>query len=345
MLRPALAALLLSTVLAAPAPAYAEAEGAPRTHVVQNGQRLQSIAKRYQVTIEAICFANDIGERQIIKPGQRLVIPSTKDKDGSQARAQNTNLRRAAEAPTRTASLSTLKPGARRTKEPAWRDYARKPPRKGFLNVASHNAKWRGLAIDSKGRLRPIARQGIANLLGATGDHPGAPERLLKLLVQVSDTFGGRPLYIVSGYRTTSHFRDSRHKTSQAIDFSVTGVPNSVVRDYLRTLDNVGVGYYPNSSFLHLDVRPTTTFWIDYAGPGEAPRKTPRGHVVATPTDVDDAAEEEAEGTTTPAAPAEVRPADAAPSLPAATTEQAERPRTEATLPNRSAGQAAAPRP
>ena len=32
----------------------------------------------------------------------------------------------------------------------------------------------------------------------------------------------------------------------------------------------VGVGYYPNSSFVHLDVRKDrSAFWIDYSGPGE----------------------------------------------------------------------------
>ena len=46
------------------------------------------------------------------------------------------------------------------------------------------------------------------------------------------------------------------------------------MRDYLRTLSDVGVGYYPNSSFVHLDVRDTNTYWVDYAGPGEAPRDT-----------------------------------------------------------------------
>jgi hypothetical protein len=41
-------------------------------------------------------------------------------------------------------------------------------------------------------------------------------------------------------------------------------------------LDDVGVGYYPNSSFLHLDVRACPMQWVDYAGPGEAPRRSPR---------------------------------------------------------------------
>jgi hypothetical protein len=307
---------------------------------VQPKQRLQSIAKRYQVTIDAICFANDISERTIIKPGQKLVIPPREDKDGSETRAKYLPQKRAAE-PTKTASLVTSRTAGKRTREPAWRDYVRRPPRKGYINVASHFSKWRGLAIDSRGRLRPIARQGISNLLGATGDHPGAPERLLKLLVQVSDTFGGRPLYIVSGYRTTSHFADSRHKTSQAIDFSVTGVPNSVVRDYLRTLDSVGVGYYPNSSFLHLDVRARTTYWVDYAGPGEAPRKTPRGRVVTTPTDVDDAAEEEAEDAPPPPAPASAPAAEPA----ADSAALPEKSRAETVLPSRSAGQGTPPRP
>lgn len=339
MLRPALAPLLLAVALAAPAPALAAPPGRPQTHVVQPKQRLQSIAKRYQVTIDAICFANDIDQREIIKPGQRLLIPPRSDKDGSETRAKYLPQKRASER-AKTASLGTSKVTTKHAREPAWREYARRPPRKGFVNLASHTMKWRGLAIDSRGRLRPIARQGISKLLGAVGDHPGAPDRLIRLLVQVSDTFGGRPLYIVSGYRTTSHFADSRHKTSQAIDFSVTGVPNSVVRDYLRTLANVGVGYYPNSSFLHLDVRRKTTYWVDYAGPGEAPRKTPRGRVVATPTDVDDAAEEEAEvsgdSVTAPATPAEsggTMPARAEPS------------RAETTIPSRSAGQGTPPRP
>jgi LysM repeat protein len=340
MLRLALGSLILALVLAAPAPVSAAADGAPRTHVVQEKQRLQSIAKRYQVTIAAICYANDISERAVIRPGQRLLIPPRDDKDGSQTRAKNLPQRRAA-APTRTASLQTGKSAGTRAKEPTWRDYARRPPRKGFVTVASHSRRWRGLAIDARGRLRPIARQGLANLLGATGDHPGAPERLLRLLVQVSDTFGGRPLYIVSGYRTTSHFADSRHKTSQAIDFSVAGVPNSVVRDYLRTLTNVGVGYYPNSSFLHLDVRRRTTYWIDYAGPGEAPKKTPRGTAVATSTDVDDAAEEEAEASGDATDPPSARADDASETEP----EPAERSRAETSVPSRGAGQGTPSRP
>jgi hypothetical protein len=56
-----------------------------------------------------------------------------------------------------------------------------------------------------------------------------------------------------------------------ACDFRVEGVKTAELRDYLRhTFDKVGVGYYPNSSFVHLDVRKDrSAFWIDYSGPGE----------------------------------------------------------------------------
>jgi hypothetical protein len=36
-------------------------------------------------------------------------------------------------------------------------------------------------------------------------------------------------------------------------------------------LNDVGVGYYPNSTHIHLDVRDKTTYWVDYSFPGERP--------------------------------------------------------------------------
>jgi hypothetical protein len=110
----------------------------------------------------------------------------------------------------------------------------------------------------------------------------------------VSDTFGGRLIRVVSGYRTSSYFADSRHKHSAAIDFSIAGVPNAVVRQYLLLFDDVGVGYYPNSSFVHLDVRDGAMQWVDYAGPGEAPRlhpNAPRYAQAPSVSDLDEIAE------------------------------------------------------
>lgn len=97
--------------------------------------------------------------------------------------------------------------------------------------------------------------------------------RLMKLLFQTGHHWPGRRLEIVSGYRHPSVAKNphSPHMKGLACDFRVEGVKTADLRDYLRrTFDKVGVGYYPNSSFVHLDVRKDrSAFWIDYSGPGE----------------------------------------------------------------------------
>lgn len=50
-----------------------------KEHVVADGQTLGKIAKRYQISIAALCKANGISRRDKIKPGQRLSIPSSDD--------------------------------------------------------------------------------------------------------------------------------------------------------------------------------------------------------------------------------------------------------------------------
>jgi LysM repeat protein len=291
-----------------------------KTHVVYAGQRLASIAKRYNVTIDALCTANGIREKDPIKPGQKLVIPGPEDKDGMQARAE----RLAREGKTDDLPKPARKSGAREPSS-SWTQYQRQPRRKGYVEIVTHSKRWRGLVLDSKGRVRAPARKAITTLLDASEPRPKIPDGLIRLMARVSDTFGGRPLHVVSGYRTTSYFRDSRHKTSEAVDFSVAGVPNAAVRDYLTTLGKVGVGYYPNSTFLHLDVRARPTYWVDYAGPGEAPRKTPRRPSVPEPMDLDDRAEEEAENGGTPEAPRENSEGATLPaSVPAAATTEGE---------------------
>ncbi len=97
--------------------------------------------------------------------------------------------------------------------------------------------------------------------------------RLPRLLYQVGRHYEGRRLEVVAGYRNPKVARNpkSPHKKGLACDFHVSGVSNAVLRDYLRqTFKHVGVGYYPNSSFVHLDVRTgKSAFWIDYSGPGQ----------------------------------------------------------------------------
>ncbi|KYF78769.1 hypothetical protein BE17_15175 [Sorangium cellulosum] len=56
------------------------------------------------------------------------------------------------------------------------------------------------------------------------------------------------------------------------MDILVMGVPNAALFQFCRTLDDVGCGFYPNSKFVHVDVRRPgagRVFWIDISGPGE----------------------------------------------------------------------------
>lgn len=97
--------------------------------------------------------------------------------------------------------------------------------------------------------------------------------RLMALLYSTGRHYPGHRLEVVSGYRHPSVAKNPRspHMKGLACDFRVVGITNQQLRDYLRSAyKNVGVGYYPNSSFVHLDVRKDrSAFWIDYSGPGE----------------------------------------------------------------------------
>jgi len=240
----------------------------PRIHKVQSRQHLGMIAKRYRVSVDAILHANELSPKAPIRPGQELVIPWPEDTDGSSARKQ---ARKHSE--TRAKDRKAERTRDRGKKGSSWRDYRSPAWRKGHLELQGPNGKWRGYVIGKGNKVLGHARQAFAKVL-ATSDgktikiHP----RLIRLIAQVSDTFGGRPIRVVSGYRLESTARRSRHKTGHALDFSIPGVPNAALRDYVKRFPKVGVGYYPNSTFIHLDVRDRWTYWIDYSGPGQAPR-------------------------------------------------------------------------
>ena len=220
----------------------------PATHRVFAGQRLETIARRYHVSIEALCDANRIRRHDKLKPGQVLVIPGSLPDGGLSKTGDRANDR----AP------------------------STKNVKKGYVDLATYTTRYRGVVFDKRGKVAPGAIESISKLFGATGNRPRVDARLIALLADVSAHFGGRPVRVVSGWRDHSYFEDSRHKHSQAVDLSIPGVENTVLRDYLRRFRNCGVGYYPNSSFVHLDVRGSAAYWVDYAGPGEAPRNKPR---------------------------------------------------------------------
>jgi len=80
----------------------------------------------------------------------------------------------------------------------------------------------------------------------------------LALLADVAAQFPGKPIEYVSVYRSNAEESStSPHRHGRAIDFRIRGVNPRDIRDYLwRTFRGVGIGWYPEESFIHMDHRP-----------------------------------------------------------------------------------------
>ena len=243
------AALVLLGGLTVAGSSLAQTDEAGRTvHTVYAGQTLGRIAHRYNVSVEDLRHANGLKYGARIRPGQVLIIP-----DGNE---------------------DVLPPEHGGHGKGRWQDYAEHPRKRGVVTLETPSSKWKGVVLSRRGSVLPHAQDAVEKMLASwrTGTLHEIDPRLIKLVVRVSDTFGGRPVRVVSGYREHSFFEESKHKVGRAFDFSIPGIPNAALRDYLRTLPNVGVGYYPNSTHVHLDVREASAYWVDEAGPGEPPR-------------------------------------------------------------------------
>ncbi len=144
-----------------------------------------------------------------------------------------------------------------------------------WIRRAGREEAVRLTVLSADGRFEYAALPVLRDLLRErrTGrDHP-IHWRLALVLARISAAFPGAPVVVVSGYRTHSRSaRRSRHLRGRAADVRVPGVPARRLVNWIRrNLPNVGVGYYPNSTFVHVDVRERGAFWVDYAGPGNPP--------------------------------------------------------------------------
>jgi hypothetical protein len=239
--------LVLTVALAALGARDAGAHPPTVLHQVRQGQTVVSIARLYRITVARLCSDNAQACRRPLRPGDELRIA-------------------AAEPP-------PSHPGPRAPRDP----YASRPRHPGHVTLHSPFGGWSGAALAQDGKVAKAASAGFERMLACrrTGKTWSIDERLIRMVSKVSDHFGGRALRVVSGFRPWSpdqYTTESKHNVGRALDFSIPGVPNEVVRDFCRSLPDVGCGYYPNSSFVHLDVREGSAYWIDYSGPGEAPR-------------------------------------------------------------------------
>lgn len=144
-------------------------------------------------------------------------------------------------------------------------------PAEGALDRLSVLARPRGVDVPAslEGGDADFVAPGIRRL------HAG----LLPLLARLSAQFPDRAIEIVSGYRPNA--RDgSRHRFGRALDLRVAGIAIEEVRAFLDGEPCTGLGLYPTSDFVHLDVRTETVRWLDDSGPGE-PQHVVRSEVIA----------------------------------------------------------------
>ena len=262
------AVLALGFLLAIPASSHADV-----SHTVARGHTIEAIAHRYRVSAKSIVDANHLKDAKHLKIGENLTIPGVSAPTPKATPKAAVTVGAVSGGGKAKAVL-----GAKVTAPTKPITYAMRPKDPGVIH-ARRLATTEDFTIrvnSRRGRQTPTSAKTFETMLRSSGNlaHP-IDTRLIALLGLVSNHFGSRKIEVVSGFRPfspTQHTAHSNHNVGKAIDFRVVGVPNEVVRDYCKTLRNVGVGYYPNSTFVHLDARTTSAFWIDFSKPGEAPR-------------------------------------------------------------------------
>lgn len=102
-------------------------------------------------------------------------------------------------------------------------------------------------------------------------EHPIEP-RVLDAVYRIQVHFDAQEIRIISGYRTP-HGGASNHGKGRAIDVVVPGATDDDVAKFAREMGFMGVGIYPQSGFVHVDVRERSYFWVDSSGPGKRNRE------------------------------------------------------------------------
>ena len=128
---------------------------------------------------------------------------------------------------------------------------------------------WREGQYDAKAlkRLTHLLRDRRNNL-----KHP-MDEKLFDLMHKLQSTLGVKePYQVICGYRSKQTnkalhkkskgvAKNSLHMQGKAIDVCLEHTSLKELCQAARSLKAGGVGYYPKSNFVHLDIRPKPAFW------------------------------------------------------------------------------------
>lgn len=125
-------------------------------------------------------------------------------------------------------------------------------------------------------------RAEVARVLGDRRTNRRAPidRRLIDVIFEIARHFEVGQVNVVSGFRAEAG--RSNHAIGRAADIVLPGVRDEQVAEFARTLGFLGVGVYPHSGFVHVDVRSRSFFWVDASPPGRTTRRRSsrrrRGH-------------------------------------------------------------------
>lgn len=83
-------------------------------------------------------------------------------------------------------------------------------------------------------------------------------QRTLAMLADIAERYSGKTIEYVSAYRVGSNESStSPHRHASAVDFRIRGIQLRDIRDYLwKSYTHVGVGWYPQGQYIHIDSRP-----------------------------------------------------------------------------------------
>jgi|HubBroStandDraft_6_1064221.scaffolds.fasta_scaffold08808_2 uncharacterized protein YcbK (DUF882 family) len=124
------------------------------------------------------------------------------------------------------------------------------------------------LASNADGTFPSIELDRASHFLRAMGGEEHAVDpRTLALVYRIQTHFAVPEIRVVSGYRPPKPGSHSNHGRGRAIDLIVPGTPDEEVARFVREIGYVGVGVYPRSQFVHVDIRPRSYFWVDDSGP------------------------------------------------------------------------------
>ena len=116
-------------------------------------------------------------------------------------------------------------------------------------------AIWRDGAVD------PETRSIVKRLFRCRKTHREVMihRNTLAMLADVAERYEGKTIEYVSAFRIhRGESRTSPHRDARAVDFRIRGTHLRDIRDYLwSNYHEVGVGWYPEGQYIHIDTRPT----------------------------------------------------------------------------------------